>query len=183
MPTEPIPRKAGERKQVRVTIDAEGRDQGKTFIITEMSADAIERWFRRVLAYLARIGIAAPALSSVIGMASFSSFNPIQMLAWLDNEELNNELMACVMRLPTATSDHPTTLPRTLMWGKTGPDIEELMTLAQLKVEVLALHVGFSTAVALWKFAPGLAAVMGLAMPQEMQTSDAPPDTPTSLEL
>lgn len=179
MPTEPIQRKPGERKQLRVTIDADGRDKGKTYILTEMSADAIERWFRRVLAYLARIGIAAPALSSVIGMASFSSFNPIQMLAWLDNEELNNELMACVLRLPTPTADHPTTLPRALMWGKTGPDIEELMTIAQLKVEVLALHVGFSTAVALWKFAPGLAAVMGLAMPPEM-TSDAPPDTPTS---
>lgn len=174
MSTELLPRKPGERKQARVTIDAEGRDHHKTFIITEMPADAIERWFRRVLAYLARIGIAAPALSSIMGVAALPGFNPIQMLAWLDDESLNAELMTCVMRLPDGAT------PRNLVWGKTGPDVEELLTLMQLKVEVLALHLNFSTAVALWKFAPGLAAVLNLAKPPEMETPDAQPDTQTS---
>lgn len=173
MATELLPRKPGERKQARVIIDAEGRDKDKAFILTEMSADAIERWFRRVLAYLARVGIAAPTLSNVMGMASFGSFNPIQMFAWLDDESLNVELMTCVQRQQGGS-----TLVRPLTWNRTGPDIEEMLTLAQLKVEVLGLHVGFSTAVVLWKFAPGLAAALNLAMPAEM--TPAPPDTPTS---
>jgi len=178
MPTEPIPRKDGERKQARVTIDAEGRDKGKTFIITEMSADAIERWFRRVLAYLARMGVAAPSLS-FIGVAGMTGFNPIQTAAWLDNEELNEELMACVMRLPRATAEHPSVIPRQLFWGKTGPDIEELKTLAQLKGEVLALHLNFSTAADLWSFALGLVAAVNRARTQGTM-EDEQPDMQTS---
>jgi len=166
---EEMPREAGARKHVRVTIDADNRDRGKRFLITEMSALQAERWFMRLVAYLARLGIETPAMVQLTGMASLSGFSPMQMFAWVDNANLMDEVMACIRCWPPEAPQ-----PRPLSWSPTGPDIEEPITLLQLKVEVFALHVGFSSAVALWSWAPGWAAAMGLPKPPELSGSGAP---------
>ena len=44
------------RKTKRVTITAEGRDKGKTFLITELPADQAERWAIRALLALIQSG-------------------------------------------------------------------------------------------------------------------------------
>ena len=163
MPVEDMPRQPGQRKSVRVTIDAEGRDHEKRFLITEMSALQAERWFMRVLAYMARLGISMPAMMRLTGMAALTEFNPTQMFAWVDDDSLMSEIMACIQAWP---ADAPK--PRPLTWSASGPDIEEPATLIRLKMEVFALHVGFSSAVALWSFAPGWAAAMNLPRPPEL---------------
>ena len=172
MPIEEMPRETGHRKRVRVTIDAEGRDKDKRFLITEKPAMEAERWFMRVLAYLARVGISTTTMMSMTGMASMPGFNPTQMFAWVDDAGLMDEVMACIQCWP---QDAPKARP--LTWSATGPDIEEPATLLRLKMEVFALHVGFSSAVALWSFAPGWAAAMNLPKPAEL---DAGSTTQTS---
>jgi len=44
------------RKTATVTISAEGRDKGKTFFLTEMSAERSEEWGERALLALVRGG-------------------------------------------------------------------------------------------------------------------------------
>lgn len=166
MPIEEMPRKTGERKSVRVTIDADGRDHGKRYLITEMDALRAERWFMRVLAYLARVGISMPAMVSLTGMAALPGFNPTQMFAWVDDDSLMGEVMACIQAWPPNAPQ-----ARHLTWSVTGPDIEEPITLLRLKMEVFALHVGFSSAVALWSWAPGWAVAMSLPKPPELAGS------------
>lgn len=172
---EEMPRENGARKNVRITIDADNRDRGKRFLITEMSALQAEKWFLRLVSYLARIGIEVPAMVRLTGMASLSGFNPMQMFAWVDQAALMDEVMSCIRCWPP---DAPQ--PRALSWSATGPDIEEPITLLQLKVEVFALHVGFSSAVALWSWAPGWAAAMGMPRPAGMDDGSKPPTSPTA---
>ena len=157
MPVEELPRSDGKRKRVLVRMDAENRDRGKAFLITEMPATQAERWFRKVLARLARLGVSPPAMADMIGAAAIASFNPIQLFAWLDDEDLIREVMSCVQR-----QEDGAPMPRFL----DETDAEEVLTLLRLKLEVFALHVGFSTAVVLWVLAPGLAAAMNLPPPE-----------------
>lgn len=179
MSTEPLPRDKGARKQVLVTIDADNRDKGKSFIITELPAMQAERWFRRVLAYLSRLGVALPAMAGMTGMASMAGFSPMQMYAWIDDEDLMREVMSCVKVRPEGVE---TTR------GLVATDTEEPATIILLRMEVLALHVGFSVAVALWVCAPGVAAALQIPMPPEVkaamaastQTSPGPAPSPSA---
>lgn len=167
MPIEEMPRKTGERKSIRLTVeDGDSRDAGKVYLITEMSVVQGERWFRRVLAFLARAGIALPASAMNTGLASLASFNPIQMLSWVDDEDLMRELMMCVKAWP---KDAP--LARPLV----QTDIEEIATMGRLRVEVIALHVGFSSAAALWSSVLGWAAAIYLREPGAASTTQTSP--------
>lgn len=165
MPIEELPRKPGERKRVRVIVEGDGRDAGKIYLITEMPVLQGERWFRRVLASLAKSGIAPPSSAAFTGMAALAAFNPIQLLAWIDDEELMRELMSCVQAWP---ADAP--LPRVLVTS----DIEEITTLARMRGEVIAVHVGFSSAASLWS------TVLGWAAAIYLPRASAASDTPTS---
>lgn len=158
MPTVLNPRKDGDRKTATVTIDADNRDKGKRFLLTEMPASQGERWFLKVVAYLARRGIAVPAGAEMAGMAAMPSFNIIQMMSWVDDDALIAEIMSCVQCWPVGSP-----VPRPLV----ETDTEEILTRVQLKLEVFALHVGFSLAVVLWTLSPALAAAMNLPKPPE----------------
>src|SRR6185437_6783611 len=48
------------RKTKDITIDAPGRDQGKTFRLTELAAKPAEKWANRVFLALARSGLDLP---------------------------------------------------------------------------------------------------------------------------
>lgn len=157
MPTIMNPREPGARKTAFVTIDADNRDRGKRFLLTEMPATQAERWFRKLVAYLAQRGITVPG--EMIGMAAMATpgfISPLQMFSWLDDEPLIAELMSTVQAWPPGAP---------IARGLVENDTEEVLTLLQLKMEVLALHVGFSLAVVLWTVMPQWAAAMNLPKP------------------
>ncbi len=158
MAMELLPRNDGERKTASVVIDANNRDGGKRFFLKEMSAAQAERWARRVVSLLAKRGVVVPVGSEMAGMAALPTFSPLAMMSWIDDDSLVNEIMSCVQRWPENS------IPRVLVEN----DTEEIMTLVYLKMEVLALHVGFSTAVVTWTLSPTLAAAMNLPKPPEL---------------
>lgn len=130
------------RKTINYTVEAEGRDKGKTFVITEMDAAQAEAWaFRALLAIMAnnaelpdgleRMGIAAMV---EVGIKALSG------LKWETAKPLLDEMMECVEFSPDPLKPHVT---RKLFDG----DIEELMTRVKLRGEIWKLHTDFFTAV------------------------------------
>ncbi len=131
------------RKTTRITMDQDNRDKGKTFVITEMSAERAERWALRALLALSNAGMDIPEQASNASMAGIASVG-VGMLARLDfevAEPLLAEMMACVR------IDMGNGIVRDLIEGDCG-DIEEVITRFQLRKAVLELHLGFSIAVA-----------------------------------
>lgn len=132
---------------VRVPADGFGRDAGKLFRITEMSANQAEKWAVRALLLLAGSGGEIP--ESVIGMGmegiALTGINvflrsPIQ---YEKLEPLLDEMMTCVQVVrDSRTPDVATAIA-------SPDDIEEVATRAWLRGEVLRIHTGFSAAAAL----------------------------------
>jgi hypothetical protein len=129
------------RKTATVTITAEGRDKGKMFAITEMSADASERWALRAFFALMNTGIEIPADIAESGMAGIATMGlaALGKLPYYAAEPLLDDMWACVQAVPNPAS--PGTV-RALV----DEDIEEVATRLQLRKEVFALHTDFFTA-------------------------------------
>ena len=113
----------------------EGRDAGKKYQITEMSAEAAEWWAFRALQAIAgadaELNLQAPlADMAAQGIKALARVHPDQAKPLLD------EMMACVQILLPATQK-----PRPLLDG----DIEDVMTRFNLRKAVVGLHLGFST--------------------------------------
>lgn len=171
MATELLPREPGKRKTASVTIDADNRDNGKRYLITEMPAVQAERWGRRLVAKIAREGISVPPQIVDLGMAALPSYPLLTYLSWVDDEALVGELMACVQAWPTGVS-----IVRTLR----DNDVEEPMTLTYLRMEVIALNAGFTLAVFLWSFLPALAEAWSIEKPATLQATQTSPETSPS---
>lgn len=156
MATELLPRRDGERKTALVTIDADNRDHGKKFFLKELPANQAERWALKVVALLARRGVQVPVGSEMAGMAALPSFSPLAMMSWIDDEALVGEIMSCVQAWPEGSPIARALVPS---------DVEEVLTRVYLKMEVIALHVGFSMAVVAWTLSPHMAAALNLPRP------------------
>lgn len=126
------------RRTKVVTIDSEkGRDHGKTFLITEMSADAAEWWAIRVTQGI--VGSNPDAdfdifSGSLPRLANFA-FVGLAKIPADQLKPLMDEMKACVSVL----------LPD----GKTGRallpgDVEDIMTWLELRKEVFEVLTGFS---------------------------------------
>ena len=126
------------RKTSTVVIDEEGRDRGKRFVITEMSAAQAEAWAIRALLAMAAGGIELPDGYEQTGMAGLAEvgLRAITKLKWADAEPLLAEMMDCVQIAPDPR--HPGTV-RPLI----DEDIEEIATRLKLRTEVFKLHTGF----------------------------------------
>ena len=114
---------------------AEGRDAGKKYQITEMSAEAAEWWAFRALQAIAgadaELNLQAPlADMAAQGIKALAKVHPEQARPLLD------EMMGCVQILVPATQK-----PRALLDG----DIEDVKTRFMLRKAVIELHLGFST--------------------------------------
>jgi hypothetical protein len=122
------------RRTVEVTIDAQNRDHGKKFLITEMAAELAEDWAMRAWNVMmkAQGGIDPDMLRSgmqgltVAALSAFSKANYAEMKPLLD------EMFACVQ----------ITEPK-ITRSLTPDDIEEVTTRLKLREEVLQLHLGF----------------------------------------
>ena len=130
------------RKQTHYTVTDKGRDQGKTFQLTEMACDQAEKWAMRALGAAARSGLDVSGLP-VGGMASIASIG-IEALFRVPFEEVEpllNELFSCVKIIRDPR--HPG-----MAFALTSDDIEEIPTRLSLRWETLKLHVDFSKGVA-----------------------------------
>lgn len=132
------------RKTATVTIEDEGRDKGKVFVLTEMPASQAERWANQVFFHLAATGIDvgdAPR-HGIVGIA-IVGLKAIFSIPFDIADPLLNEMFGCVAIKPSDRAE-----PRPLV----EEDIQEVTTRWKLRGEVLALHAGFSSAVALWEW-------------------------------
>lgn len=132
-------------------VETDGRDKGKTFLITEMSPSKAEKWAYRALLALINSNANLPKGFEQTGMAGLAQvgLQGLSGLPWHLAEPLLNEMFDCVQIVP----DYPKfNMPRLLEDGEGEPgsgdgDIEEVLTRLQLRKEVFALHVDFSQAV------------------------------------
>lgn len=121
------------------------RDAGKTFLITEMSADKAERWAIRMVLALTNANVEVPEGSLTAGMSGVASIlaqgvRGLAGLKYASIADLLDEMMECVQFQP-----QPHLPPQALFKGE-NCQIEEVRTRLELRMEVLSLHVGFSLA-------------------------------------
>lgn len=134
------------RKTATVTIDADTRDKGKTFFLTEMPATDGEAWATRALFAIGRSGIDVPEEILSAGMAGVAMVGVSNLLraSFDEARPLLDEMMGCVQIVPDPRNPM---IRRGLVEAGPdgeGADIEEISTRLRLRSEVVALHVGFS---------------------------------------
>ena len=130
------------RKTERVVIEAEGRDHGKVFLLTELPAYQAEAWAARAMGAMVRAGLDVPDSVILSGMAAIATYGLRSLLAapWEEVGPLLDEMMTCVrIAEPKIPEGRP----------MTDDDIEEVSTRLRLRDEVIKLHTGFSPAAAL----------------------------------
>lgn len=131
------------RKTANVTIDDDGRDRGKVFVLTELPASKAEAWAYRALLALIAGGVEVPEGFEKMGMAGMAEIGirALSSLKWEVAEPLLAEMWDCVRFMPDPTKPQ---LIRNLI----EEDIEEITTRVKLRAEVWALHADFLKAVA-----------------------------------
>jgi hypothetical protein len=126
------------RKVTTITIAAEGRDLGKTFQITEMSASATEEWAIRAFLALANTGVEIPEDLSGAGFAGIATMgvSALGKIPFEAAKPLLDQLLTCVRAIPDPTKPQ---IIRNLYDG----DIEEAQTFLKLRAETWKLHTDF----------------------------------------
>jgi hypothetical protein len=128
-----------------------GRDKGKIFEITEMSARKAHKWATRAIFAIMNAGLDIPSAYVDAGFAGLAAVIKagemelatmlVETLGRIQYEQagpLLDELMDCVRIIPDAKNMN---VIRDLI----EDDIEEVTTIFILQKEVLALHANFST--------------------------------------
>lgn len=140
------------RKTAKVQIDAEGRDKGKWFLITEMPPRQAEKWATRALLALGRGGQAEMPVGyseelAAMGMAGIASLGirALTSISYADAEPLLDEILTCVSFIPDPSIIDQTTR-EPVARGMIESDVEEVATYFRLRSEALELHTGFSIA-------------------------------------
>ena len=139
-------------KEKPVTITHEGRDKGKSFLITEMPLLKADRWACRFGLGMIRGGLNADGLGgadvnrvnlkTIDGMLELAKIG-VGALGNIDEElalELIDELTrSCVKIIPANGT------PRAVVWGddENNGDIEEISTIMFLRKEALGIHINF----------------------------------------
>ncbi len=136
------------RKTLRYTVPGTpsdklgARDNGKSFIITEMSAFQAEDWAARLLFAMANAGADVPegfkdASAEALAQVGYAALGKLK---YVDAKPLLAEMLECVAFVPEAAAVQP--IPITSVAG--ASQIEEARTLVQLRLKVFELHTGFS---------------------------------------
>jgi hypothetical protein len=130
-----------------VTVSAPGRDQGKHFLITEMSAVQGTEWAIRVFLALANANVDLPDGVIVSGMEGMVrvGLRALFKIPYEQARPLLADLMRCIQRVEDLR--HP--FPRALVadpGNPDGDDIQEIGTSFFLQGEVFEVLTGFSIA-------------------------------------
>ena len=125
------------RRTVDYAVAAEGRDKGKVFRITEMSATQGEMWATRAFLALAQSEVEIPDEIEEMGMAGIATIGmkAFSKVSFKDAKPLLDEMFECVQIVPD--SRHPN-----VVRGLVEDDIEEVGTRLLLRREILHLHLG-----------------------------------------
>lgn len=128
------------RKTLTVTVSAEGRDNGKAFLLTEMPAAQAEEWGARALLALMRSGVEVPDNVASIGLAGIAvlGIRALSGLEWSLAKPLFDEMWTCVQIIPDPAKPG-------VVRGLVDSDIEEVKTRLFLRKEILNLHIEFFT--------------------------------------
>ena len=132
------------RKTATITIQGKegNRDNGKVFLITEMSAHEAERWALRAGFALMNAGADIPELEEGIGMQELAALGlrvlmgALQGVSFEKAEPLLEDMMKCAQSIPDPNKPN---VVRPLIES----DIEEVSTRLKLRKEIWDLHVGF----------------------------------------
>jgi hypothetical protein len=129
------------RKTINYTVEAEGRDHGKVFVITEWDADRSEDWAFRVLLALFSNNVEMPEGFETLGMAGLAQMGlkALTGLKHADAKPLLAELFECVQIRPDPKNPQ-------VIRHFVNSDTEEVMTRVNLRMEVLKVHIDFSQA-------------------------------------
>jgi hypothetical protein len=130
------------RKIVNFTVTGEGRDKGKLFLLTEMTASKGEAWATRVLLALMASNVNLPENFADLGMAALAELGirALSGLKWDVAAPLLAEMFDCIEIIPDPKKTH---IHRPLI----EEDVEEIQTRVILRMEVWKLHMGFLMAV------------------------------------
>ncbi len=131
------------RLTVNYTVTDAGRDCGKVFVLTEMSADKGEAWATKGLLMLINGNVNFPPNFANLGMAGMAEVG-LQALTGLKYETVRpllDEMMECVKVMPDTSRPH---VVRDLI----PEDIEEIVTRVKLRGAIWNLHADFFKAVA-----------------------------------
>jgi hypothetical protein len=125
------------RKQANVTIDGNGRDAGKVFVLTELSAAAAETWAARAMFAMLNAGVAIPDNIAQAGLAGIAALgvNALSKLSFDAAKPLLDEMFDCVQIQPSPK------VVRALV----DDDIEDVSTRLVLRREIFKLHIDFFT--------------------------------------
>jgi hypothetical protein len=131
------------RSSVNYTVSDEGRDHGKVFVLSELSAARAESWAMRALLALMASGVQVPEGFERMGMAAMAEIGirTLSGLKWEVAEPLLAEMWECVQIIPDPSK--PYVIRRLI-----DEDTEEITTRVKLRAEVWKLHTGFLKAVA-----------------------------------
>lgn len=124
-------------KTKTITIE-KGRDEGKTFVITEMPITKADNWAMRALFAIANGGIDIEGINPNMGMLGMAQV-AIKALSGIKPDvgiPLLDELLECVQVLPSGGN------ARALI---VDSDIKDLSTMFTLRKEALAIHIDFLT--------------------------------------
>jgi len=129
------------RKTAKYVVSEEGRDKGKTFVITEMPASKAESWAVKAILALMEGDVQIPAGFERMGMAGIAEIGirALSGLKWEVAEPLLNEMWKCVQIMPDPS--RPMVI-RDLI----EEDIEEVMTRIKIRLEIWNLHTDFLSA-------------------------------------
>lgn len=149
-------------KSKTITIDQEGRDKGRSYILTEMPALKAEKWARHAIAAMSREDLDARGEIQQLGMLGFVLVG-MQALAGgkIDQVDALMDDMLPQIKIVEEAVTRPL--------GGDG-DIWELSTLYRLRKELIELHMGFT-------FAELLLILAGSA--PSIPTSSGSPTSPT----
>ena len=128
------------RKTKLLQITDEGRDKGKAYLLTEMSAAQAEKWAFRALLLAAQSGADIPDAVRNAGFAGVAVMGIQTILGGVKFEAVEpllDEMFKCVQFIPDIKNQ---ILTRPLI----DDDIEEVSTRIKLRMEVFNLHVNFS---------------------------------------
>ncbi len=132
------------RTKQNYTVQDDGRDIGKVFVLTEMPASRAESWAMRALLALMAGNVDMPDGFERLGMAGMAEvgIKGLSKLSWDVAEPLLAEMFSCIQIMPDPGKPN---IVRNLI----EEDIEEIITRIKLRAEVWKLHAGFLKAVAL----------------------------------
>lgn len=122
------------RRETTVTIDAPGRDKGKTFVITELPASRAEAWAIRALLVLVKSGAQVPSEKTGMAGLARAGMAALDTLDYETAKPLLDEMWTCVKY--RHAPNHP-------LLDADDNTIDEVATRMTLRKAVLALHTDF----------------------------------------